>query len=84
MGYSRVLIEGGGKTITSFLKLGLVDSISLFQSYKILGGDSYNSVGDLNLQSMEDVPQFSVEFSKKLGNDRYTFLSRSLKCLQEL
>lgn len=49
---TSVLVEGGTKTITSFLKEDLADKVSVFISPRIIGG-SRSPVANLELQNMD-------------------------------
>jgi riboflavin biosynthesis pyrimidine reductase len=39
LGYRRVMVEGGGATITSFLDSGMVDSVVLTVAPCLVGGE---------------------------------------------
>ena len=45
LGFNRCLIEGGGETISRFLKAGLVDRLAVFSANNIIGGDGTDSIG---------------------------------------
>ena len=61
LGINNLLIEGGQKINTSFIKENLVDKIILFQSKKIIGGDGLNAIGNLNLQNLNQCFEFRTE-----------------------
>lgn len=53
MGVGSVLVEGGAKVITSFLKQGLVDRVIVSIAPKLLGSGT-EGVGDLGTRSVTD------------------------------
>ncbi len=52
-----ILIEGGSQTITSFVKAGLYDRVSIFIAPKILG-TGLNAIGSLNIDSILNAQEF--------------------------
>jgi diaminohydroxyphosphoribosylaminopyrimidine deaminase/5-amino-6-(5-phosphoribosylamino)uracil reductase len=69
LGYSSVLIEGGGRIAAAFLKAGLVDRISSFRAGIVLGGDSRSAVGPLALDRLDFAPRFRLVSSRPVGTD---------------
>ena len=61
LGINNLLIEGGQKINTSFIKENLIDKIILFQSNKFIGGDGLNAIGNLNLQDLNQCFEFETE-----------------------
>jgi diaminohydroxyphosphoribosylaminopyrimidine deaminase/5-amino-6-(5-phosphoribosylamino)uracil reductase len=61
LGINYLLIEGGQKINTSFIKENLIDKIILFQSNKFIGGDGLNAIGNLNLQDLNQCFEFETE-----------------------
>lgn len=53
-GLTRVLVEGGGKTVTSFLKEGLFDRLLWFHNASILGSDSYNAFQEMHVTHLNE------------------------------
>lgn len=68
-GIMSVLIEGGSKVATSFLKRKLVDEVFLYIAPKIIGDDGLSFFGKLGFNKMHRI--FSIKENKliKLGND---------------
>lgn len=52
-----ILIEGGSQTITSFVKAGLYDRVSIFIAPKILG-TGLNAIGSLDILSISNAHEF--------------------------
>ena len=53
MNISSILVEGGGKIFTSFIKKRLFDKISIFIA-PVLIGTGIESIGDLGIQSLKE------------------------------
>ena len=51
-GINSILLEGGGKTITTFLKENLIDELILIRSSKIIGNDGIPAFGDLGFEKI--------------------------------
>jgi diaminohydroxyphosphoribosylaminopyrimidine deaminase/5-amino-6-(5-phosphoribosylamino)uracil reductase len=66
-GVTSVLIEGGAKTTTSFLKAGLVDRLELFVAPKALGNGPSWFEG--HLESISLAPEFHFDRVRKVGPD---------------
>jgi diaminohydroxyphosphoribosylaminopyrimidine deaminase / 5-amino-6-(5-phosphoribosylamino)uracil reductase len=65
---SSVLVEGGGETITSFLRLGLPDKVIAIIAPKIIGKGT-DAVGELNITEMSQVLKMTVTKFYKSGAD---------------
>jgi diaminohydroxyphosphoribosylaminopyrimidine deaminase/5-amino-6-(5-phosphoribosylamino)uracil reductase len=65
---SSVLVEGGSETITSFLRLKLVDKLVVFIAPKILGKGT-DSVGELNIKDVSKALKLSFERVYRSGED---------------
>lgn len=74
LGITRVLVESGGKFITSLLKEDLVDKFYWFQSNKIIGNDGIASMGDLNLQNVEECKYLKLMNVKRFDDDMLKIL----------
>jgi len=74
-GITRLLVEGGAKVASSFLKAGLVDEFRLFQSVKTIGDDG---VAALDGQSLETViaSGWLADGTEMFGDDRLTVYRR--------
>ena len=70
-GIETLLVEGGGTSAASFLRLGVVDRIDWFRAPIILGGDGRNAVGTLGLEAMTDVFRLPRIHLSELGDDIY-------------
>jgi diaminohydroxyphosphoribosylaminopyrimidine deaminase/5-amino-6-(5-phosphoribosylamino)uracil reductase len=68
-GITRLLVEGGGKTSTPFLQAGLIDALAWFRAPKLLGADGVPAIGNLEVNSMNDMLNFTLVCSEKLGED---------------
>jgi diaminohydroxyphosphoribosylaminopyrimidine deaminase/5-amino-6-(5-phosphoribosylamino)uracil reductase len=64
----QLMVEGGGRVITSFLKQGLADEVHAIVS-PILLGDGRSPVGDLNLEKVDQGINLEKMNHKKLGRD---------------
>jgi len=79
MEINSILVEGGGKTSSLFLKENLVQEVALFFSPKIFGGGIKNISGlDLNLKSAIKIENYKL---RKIDEDFYL---RGLICSLEL
>lgn len=66
----HVLIEGGGKIISSFLEYGLVDEIFCFISPKIIGGkNSISSVEGLGKRKIDEAIKLEKKEVEEVGED---------------
>ncbi|RFM25270.1 MAG: bifunctional diaminohydroxyphosphoribosylaminopyrimidine deaminase/5-amino-6-(5-phosphoribosylamino)uracil reductase RibD [Candidatus Thermochlorobacter aerophilum] len=63
-----VLVEGGAKLVSSFIRAKLCDKLHVFIAPKILGADALSSVGQLNLRHVEDSIRLH-DLSLKVLND---------------
>ena len=69
LGYSNVLIEGGGQIAAAFLRAGLIDRITSYRAGLVLGEDSRSAVGALALDRLDFAPRFSLVSSRIVGGD---------------
>ncbi len=69
LGYSSVLIEGGGRIAAAFLKANLVDRISSYRAGIVLGEDSRSAVGPMSLDRLDFAPRFRLVSSRPVGTD---------------
>lgn len=76
IGVTRLLIEGGGYTITQFIQSGVVDNIAHFHAPKIMGGDSITVIGGLKLANMIDIPTYTIVTTKIFGDDIFILYGR--------
>ncbi|MFL2840543.1 MAG: RibD family protein [Pseudohongiellaceae bacterium] len=66
-GIGSLMVEGGAKVITEFIKLGLADAVVMTIAPKIIGG--YKAVGDLGIADITLTPEISPISYEKLGDD---------------
>jgi len=69
LGYTSVLIEGGGQVAATFLKAGLIDRITGYRAGVILGEDSRSAVGPLGVDRLDFAPRFRLVSSRMVGGD---------------
>ncbi len=67
-GIAQLLVEGGGKVITSFLKEGLADEIYIFIA-PIFLGVGRSPVRDLGLRSVKQAMKLKKVTYKRIGQD---------------
>jgi riboflavin-specific deaminase-like protein len=63
-----VLVEGGGRVITSFLRAGLVDRIIVSIAPIVLGA-GVEAVGDLHIEQLDQAKRFTTRKVWRLGDD---------------
>ncbi len=63
-----VLVEGGAKLMSGFLRVDLCDKLHLFIAPKILGADALSSIGELNLRHLNDSIELHDALLKVLDN----------------
>ena len=66
-GIESLMVEGGAKVITEFLKLGLADAVVITMVPKFLGG--YKAVGDLEISDVASAPYITSINYEKLEQD---------------
>lgn len=66
-GIESLMVEGGAKVITEFLRLGLADVIVMTMTPKLIGG--YKAVGDIDIEDIALAPQISPINYETLGED---------------
>ncbi len=67
----HLLVEGGKDTISEFLKMKIVDKISLFIAPKIIGEDGLSSIGSLDIENVKDSLKLKIEDFKIFDGDFY-------------
>ncbi len=69
-GIYSLLVEGGGKLISSFLEKSCVDKLFLFQAGKLISNaDAPSWSGELGIKKLKDVPKFRFQDVELLGED---------------
>jgi diaminohydroxyphosphoribosylaminopyrimidine deaminase/5-amino-6-(5-phosphoribosylamino)uracil reductase len=65
---TSILVEGGSRVITSFIRCNLVDRLVVIVAPKILG-KGLESIGDLDIENINQALSLSFEKTYRLGND---------------
>ena len=68
-GFTRVLVEGGGRLAASLLQAGLVDRIEWFRAPGAIGGDGVPALAALGVGRAGDMPRFVRIASTPVGED---------------
>ena len=68
-GITRVLVEGGSKVITSFMRGQLVDHLVLFRSTKIIGSNGLTVAGNLKIERLLNAISFNRTSIRESGED---------------
>jgi diaminohydroxyphosphoribosylaminopyrimidine deaminase/5-amino-6-(5-phosphoribosylamino)uracil reductase len=68
MGITSVLVEGGSKIITSFLREGLADKIVIVMAPKLIG-KGVEALGDLKIRDLRKALRVSRMKTRRLGQD---------------
>lgn len=74
LGITRVLLEGGGAVVASFLEAGLIDRVVWFQAPVVFGANGVNGVGSLALSRLADAHKFVCRSIQSCGKDAVMFL----------
>ena len=67
-GITSILVEGGGKLSTSFVKAWLVDQLLLVIGSKIIG-TGIEAMGDLGISDMNEAVRLSIDKIRRVGDD---------------
>ena len=76
----NLMLEGGPKLATEFLKENLIDRVSLYQNPSFMG-QGQSILGDLNLATLNSRPRLTQIESKWIGEDH--FLTGRILCSQD-
>ena len=68
-GLTRVLVEGGGKVVTSFLKAGLFDRVLWFHNASILGSEAHNAFQEMGVTSLNKKINLNYFTRRIFGED---------------
>jgi len=80
LGFRNVFVEGGGKTIGSFIKQNCFDKICIFLSPIIIGTDGINAIdSNFGLNKNELGIKLNLKTFKKIGDDLYIEFTKNLK-----
>ena len=78
-GITSVMVEGGQKIFTSFIKDNNFDALIWFKANKIIGNDGIAAINDLNITDMTACKNLVLNKSINIDKDRVEFLYN--KCL---
>ncbi|HSG30248.1 MAG TPA: bifunctional diaminohydroxyphosphoribosylaminopyrimidine deaminase/5-amino-6-(5-phosphoribosylamino)uracil reductase RibD [Thermodesulfobacteriota bacterium] len=67
-GIMSVLVEGGSKVASSFIRYGLVDKAIFFYAPKIVGADGKSMIGELGINEIKDSFELSNVNISSIGN----------------
>jgi len=73
-GITRLLVEGGPRLATSFVRAGLVDRLYLFCAGCLIGGDGAAGVESLGVERLAEAPRWRLVTTRLLGADRLSVL----------
>ncbi len=66
-GITTLMVEGGAKIITAFLRARLADAIVMTVAPRLIGG--YKAIGNLGTASMDQLPRIDPIHTQALGRD---------------
>jgi diaminohydroxyphosphoribosylaminopyrimidine deaminase/5-amino-6-(5-phosphoribosylamino)uracil reductase len=66
---NHLLVEGGAKTITGFIKQGLVNRLVIIKCPIIIGADGISGVDSLDIDKLTDCKPMSLSLTKFINND---------------
>lgn len=75
-GITRVMVEGGARMASSFLKAGLVDDLCVVTGDVEIGPGGIPALHDLDLATVIADPGFRRVSAGRFGANRYTYLTR--------
>jgi diaminohydroxyphosphoribosylaminopyrimidine deaminase/5-amino-6-(5-phosphoribosylamino)uracil reductase len=78
-GLKSMMVEGGGKIASAFVRAGLVDRIEWFRAPVLLGADGSPALGDLALAKLADAPTFTRTAVRGVGPDLWESYERRAK-----
>jgi len=76
-GITRLMVEGGSRVASSFVKSGLVDEIWLLRGKDVIGPDGVAALDALPLSEITQSPRFALRASETLGNDTLSVYERA-------
>ncbi len=68
-GIIQILVEGGKGLITSFIREGIFDKLSVFIAPKIVGEDGISSIGNLGIETINMAIQLKIKNVKQFEED---------------
>lgn len=75
-GITRLLVEGGGRTIASLMREDLVDRLVWFRAPRVIGGDGTPGIAELGLDSLDAAPEFVKLSARSAGEDTVEIYAR--------
>jgi diaminohydroxyphosphoribosylaminopyrimidine deaminase/5-amino-6-(5-phosphoribosylamino)uracil reductase len=69
LGLQSLLVEGGGRLVSSLLLAGFVDRIVWFRAPKVIGDDGVAAAAALGLHDLEAAPRFHRVAVEEVGDD---------------
>lgn len=76
LGINSILIEGGAKTITSFIKKNLVDEIIVIQSPMIIGKEGKSCIDDLGIEKLKEAYLFEKDHIAEISSDIISYYKK--------
>jgi diaminohydroxyphosphoribosylaminopyrimidine deaminase/5-amino-6-(5-phosphoribosylamino)uracil reductase len=76
-GITRLMVEGGSRVASSFVKSGLVDEIWLLRGPAAIGPDGVAALDALPLSEITQSPRFALRASETLGHDTLSIYERA-------
>jgi diaminohydroxyphosphoribosylaminopyrimidine deaminase/5-amino-6-(5-phosphoribosylamino)uracil reductase len=68
-GIRSVLVEGGGRVASSFMRSGLLDRISFITAPILLGKNGLSAFPDLDIHGFSEKISMSIKSARKVGKD---------------
>ena len=69
IGITRLMVEGGGKVLTSFISAGLVDDLYWIQARQMFGKDGASAIGLLGVDHLKNAHRWSLGAARHLSPD---------------
>jgi diaminohydroxyphosphoribosylaminopyrimidine deaminase/5-amino-6-(5-phosphoribosylamino)uracil reductase len=76
-GITRLMVEGGAKVASSFVKAGLGDEFWLIRGSQIIGEGGVPALDDLSLDTITASPHWQARESEQLGPNTLTIYGRA-------
>jgi diaminohydroxyphosphoribosylaminopyrimidine deaminase/5-amino-6-(5-phosphoribosylamino)uracil reductase len=78
--YANILVEGGGETLGSFFRAGLVDEAQVFVAPMVIGGrGARRAVGGEDLPRLADACRMELLSAERCGEDVHMVLRRAAR-----
>lgn len=68
-GVRGLLVEGGGETVTGFVRHGLADKLTLMYAPKLIGSEGVPMIGAMRATKMAEALRFEVSGVETVGED---------------